>query len=82
MNIIKYFTLISIKDAKFFLAVPITGESVGDSSLWLLDQTYKAMALSLKLILNLTMAIAEWGWTWFLCNSTIVNRIKQWKRYA
>lgn len=33
MNIIKYFTLISIKDAKFFLAVPITGESVGDSSL-------------------------------------------------
>lgn len=32
MNIIKYFTLTSIKDAKFLLAVPITGESVGDLS--------------------------------------------------
>lgn len=52
---------ISIKYANFFLDVPITEKSVGDITghSGPLDQTYEAMAISLKLMLNFKMAISD-----------------------
>jgi len=81
MNITKCFTLISV-NYFFFLVDPITGNSVGDCPSEPLDQTSKIVALSLKLMLNLTLVISEQAWPQILCNSTIINRIKQWKHYA
>lgn len=62
MNIIECFTLVPIKYANFFSLLFLSQEVskrliTGHSGP--LDQTYKAMALPLKLMLNLTMAISE-----------------------